>query len=111
MPYSRLYTRKKYQEADEGIAQATALGYDPQKDPAPRVLASGRGLIAEQIIALAKENNIPIREDPVLAATLATLDINETIPPELYSVVAEVLAYIYRIRQKNAPNSAPRASS
>jgi flagellar biosynthesis protein len=80
-----------------GKNTATALGYDPEKDSAPRVLAQGEGLLAKKIISLAIANNIPLREDPVLAAALATLEINDTIPPEMYRVVAEVLAYVYRI--------------
>ncbi len=78
--------------------RAVALGYDAEHDPAPRVLATGQGEIAERIITLARENNIPIREDPVLAAALATVDLGTLIPPELYSVVAEVLAYVYRVK-------------
>lgn len=78
--------------------KATALGYDPEHDEAPRVLASGEGLIAEQIIAIAKANGIPIREDPILAEALSKVDIGQAIPPELYPLVAEVLAYIYRLQ-------------
>jgi len=84
----------------EKPVQAVALGYDPEKDSAPRVLAKGKGVIADQIIALARKNGIPIREDPILTAALACLDLDETIPPELYTVVAEVLVYVYRIREK-----------
>jgi flagellar biosynthesis protein len=80
--------------------EAVALGYNPEKDEAPRVLASGREKIAEQIITIAKQNGIPIKDDPVLTAALMQIDINNTIPPELYRVVAEVLSYIYRIHQK-----------
>lgn len=80
--------------------KATALGYEPQVDKAPKVLASGQGLIAEKIIAIAKQNNIPIREDPALATALSVLDIGQEIPPELYAVIAEVLAYVYRIQNK-----------
>lgn len=80
--------------------RAVALGYDAKNDPAPRVLATGQGAVAEKIIALARENNIPIREDPVLAAALATVDLGTLIPPELYSVVAEVLAYVYRVKRR-----------
>lgn len=87
-------------EKDEENQKAVALGYDPLKDEAPRVLASGKKKIAEQIIALAKQNGIPIRDDPVLTAALMEIDINQTIPPELYRVVAEVLSYIYRIQHK-----------
>jgi len=75
-----------------------ALGYNPDEDDAPVVLASGRGAMAEKIIALGKENNIPVIEDPLLASALADIDIGTVIPPELYAVVAEVLAYVYRIR-------------
>lgn len=82
--------------------KAVALGYDPIRDDAPRVLASGKGIIAEQIIEIAKQNGIPIRDDPVLTAALMEIDINKTIPPELYRVVAEVLSYIYRIQHKTS---------
>lgn len=78
--------------------KATALGYDPQQDEAPKVLASGEGFIAEQIIAIAKANRIPIREDPLLAEALSKVDIGQAIPAELYPLVAEVLAYIYRLQ-------------
>jgi flagellar biosynthesis protein len=77
---------------------ATALGYNPDKDTAPVVLASGRGKIAEQIIDIARANQIPVHEDPLLASTLSKININDVIPPELYTVVAQVFAYIYRIR-------------
>jgi flagellar biosynthesis protein len=80
--------------------QAIALGYDQAQDAAPRVLAAGQGVIAEQILAAARQNGIPIREDPVLASALAGVDIGSEIPPELYRVVAEVLAYVYRVGGK-----------
>jgi flagellar biosynthesis protein len=83
------------------VQKATALGYDAEKDEAPRVLASGKGVVAEQILAIAKANGIPIREDPLLAEALAKVDIGDVIPPELYALVAEVLAYIYRIQQRS----------
>lgn len=94
-----IYAENEDNENEER-AKAVALGYDPNKDSAPRVLASGKGIIAEQIIEIAKRNNIPIQDDPVLTAALMEIDINRTIPPELYRVVAEVLSYIYRIQQK-----------
>jgi flagellar biosynthesis protein len=87
----------------QGELQASALGYDPLKDSAPRVLAKGRGQVAQNIIDLAIANGIPIQEDPILTAALSTIDVNEEIPPELYAVVAEVFAYIYRIRGKTLP--------
>lgn len=83
--------------------QAAALAYIPEQDDAPRVVASGEGLLADKIIALAKENNIPIHEDPLLTAALAAVDVGSEIPPELYRVVAEILAYIFRIRSQYQP--------
>lgn len=88
-------------ELGKPLARATALGYDPEQDAAPRVLATGRGEIAQQIIKLAIANNIPLREDPILAAALSSIDLNEEVPPELYAVVAEVFAYLYRIHNKH----------
>lgn len=82
------------------LPRAVALGYEPQTDGAPRVLATGQGRIAEQILAAARANGIPIREDPVLAAALATVELDAVIPPELYAVVAQVLAYVYRVKKR-----------
>jgi flagellar biosynthesis protein len=76
--------------------QATALGYDRTRDAAPRVVARGEGLLADRIIALAREHNVPIHSDPALVAVLARLDIDEQIPPALYRAVAEVLGFLYR---------------
>jgi len=76
---------------------ATALQYDSEKGGAPRVVASGQRRVAEQILAEAKKHNISIYEDPALTAALSTVNLGEEIPPELYQVVAQVLAYIYRV--------------
>lgn len=83
--------------------QAAALAYIPERDDAPKVVATGQGVLAEKIIALAKENNIPIHEDPLLTAALSAVDVGGEIPPELYRVVAEVLAYVFRIRTQYKP--------
>jgi len=87
-------------EDSHPLKTAVALGYNPDKDGAPRVLASGRGLIAERILEIARQNNLPIRDDPILADALAQVDLNQVIPPELYAVVAEVFAFVYRLKQK-----------
>ena len=79
---------------------AVALGYAADRNAAPRVLAKGRGYVAQHILELAREKNIPVREDSDLVQTLAQLDLGEFIPPELYPAVAEVLAYIYRENQR-----------
>lgn len=99
------HLKNQFIESENKRLHAIALGYDPDKDNAPRVLASGQGKVAEQIIALAHQNGVPIREDPVLAMALSGVDINAEIPPELYTVVAEILAYIYRIRTHQASRS------
>lgn len=77
--------------------RAVALRYDRTKKGAPRVVAKGRGPVAENIIALAREHGVPLHEDPDLASALSALDIETEIPPELYRAVAEVLAFIYRL--------------
>jgi len=74
--------------------KAAALRYDRERDAAPRVTASGKGLVGENIIERAKENGVPIQEDPTLVELLAELNINETIPEQLYEAVAEVFAFV-----------------
>jgi len=75
--------------------KAAALRYDLEKDAAPMITATGKGLVAEEIIKRASENNVPILKDASLIELLAELNINETIPPELYHAVAEVFAFVY----------------
>ena len=75
------------------VKQAIALEYDPS-DEAPRVVASGKGILAEKIIEKAQESSVPIHRDDKLADTLSRLDIGEMIPPELYEVVAEILVFV-----------------
>lgn len=77
---------------------AIALKYDRASDDAPRVVAKGEGPIAEQIIALAREHGITIREDADLANLLSAVRIDAPIPIEAYVAVAEILSYIYRRR-------------
>lgn len=80
-------------EAENKIKQAIALEYDPE-DEAPRVIASGKGALAERIIEKARESDVPVHRDDKLAETLSRLDIGEMIPPELYEVVAEILVFV-----------------
>jgi len=72
---------------------AIALEYNPD-EAAPKVIATGKGLIAEKIIEKAKESNVPVHEDKKLANTLAKLEIGDMIPPELYEAVAEILVFV-----------------
>ena len=81
---------------------AVALEYE-LGEQAPKVIATGQGRIAEKIIDVAKEANVPVHKDEKLARSLSVLDIGEYIPPELYSIVAEVLVFVdtmYRIQNK-----------
>lgn len=78
------------------IKKAVALRYRPEQDQAPKVSAKGSGRIAEKILALAKEHGIPIKEDPDLVEVLARLQVDDEVPPEVYVVVAEILAFVYR---------------
>ncbi|UOQ43068.1 EscU/YscU/HrcU family type III secretion system export apparatus switch protein [Halobacillus salinarum] len=78
---------------------AVALGYEANKEEAPRVIAKGKGYVAEKILENAQKHNIPVQEDPTLLELLSQLNINEQIPEELYHVVAEVFALIYRTDQ------------
>lgn len=80
-------------EEKKKIKQAIALEYDPN-DEAPKVLATGRGVLAEKIIEKAQEANVPIHRDDKLADTLSRLEIGDMIPPELYEVVAEILVFV-----------------
>lgn len=82
--------------------KAVALKYEKEKDRAPRVTAKGRGDIAKRILEIAKEHNIPIREDADLVEVLSKLDLEEEIPADLYRVIAEVLSFIYRINSGNS---------
>lgn len=81
---------------------AVALRYNEDKEAAPRVLAKGRGQVAQKILDIAKEQNIPVRDDPDLVEALAKLDVGSLIPTELYPAVAEVLAFVYRQNQRFA---------
>ena len=78
---------------------AVALKYDAAMDQAPKIIAKGNGHVANKIIALAREKGIPMREDPDLIQVLSQLDLNQEIPPSLYQVVAELLAFVYRLNQ------------
>lgn len=83
------------------LKQAIALEYDPN-DSAPKVIATGRGKVAERIIEKANESNVPVHKDDKLADTLSKLDIGEFIPPELYEVVAEVLVFVDQMEKIKA---------
>lgn len=76
--------------------RAAALSYRPG-DVAPRVAASGSGLVAERIVAAAREAGVPVREDAALVAALSALDLGDTVPEPMWRAVAEALAWAYRL--------------
>jgi flagellar biosynthesis protein len=84
----------------EDNGKAVALKYDKEVDDAPAVLAKGRGLMADQIVSIAKKNGVPIYPDGDLIEALEALDLNIEIPEELYRAVAEVLVFIYDINKE-----------
>ena len=79
-------------------ARVAALTFDATRHAAPRLVAKGDGLVAERILAIAREHGIPIREDRALVDVLARLDVNAEVPPELYVLVAEIIAWVYRLQ-------------
>jgi flagellar biosynthesis protein len=86
-------------EAPGRRRRATALGYEPGAR-APRVLATGAGLVAQRIIDSAREAGVPVRSDPALAEALAALELGSEVPETLWVAVAETLAWAYRLDEK-----------
>jgi len=86
------------QPRPDSAAQAVALSYD-QNDGAPRVVAKGRGLLADEIIARAQAAGVFVHESPELVSLLMQVDMDARIPPELYIAVAELLAWLYHLEQ------------
>ena len=80
-------------EEKKKVKQAIALEYNPDEE-APKVIATGKGALAERIIEKAKEAKVPLHQDNKLAETLSRLEIGDMIPPELYEVVAEILVFV-----------------
>ena len=87
--------------APDARQKAVALRYDREKEQAPRVVAKGSGYMAERIIELARAHGIAIYEDKELIELLSRIELYQVIPVELYQVIAEVLAFVYRLN-KNA---------
>ena len=92
MAYDRVEKRAVVKNKE--IKQAAALQYSPDTDRAPKVIATGKGEVAQRIIDKANESNVPVYKDANLAQTLSSLCIGDEIPPEIYDVVAEILLFI-----------------
>ena len=94
------YMPVKKKKDSELTRMAAAIRYDAAKDDAPRLTAKGKGHVAERIIELARQHDIPVRSDRALVQILSKLDMDQHIPPELYRAVAEILAFVYSSNEK-----------
>lgn len=95
-----MYHYKNFQKNQKAVA----LGFEEKVYHAPKVLGSGNGIIAEKIIEIARKNNVPIHRDEDLVEVLSVLEIDEYIPLEVYSIVAEIFTYIYEQNEKKKRN-------
>ena len=93
-------------QGSDNLKNAVALAYT-QTDSAPRVVAKGRGILAEQIIARAQEHGVYVHESPELVSLLMQVDLDQRIPPQLYIAVAELLAWLYRLESGQTGTQAP----
>lgn len=86
------------EQENKNIANKTAVALSYEEgDKAPKILATGKGYVAEKMIEVAKEENVPVHKDEKLAGTLSKLEIGDYIPKELYGVVAEILVFVDRV--------------
>jgi len=95
---------------NDPLKSAVALAYS-QTDAAPRIVAKGRGLIAEKIISRAREHGVYVHESPELVSLLMQVDLDQRIPAQLYIVVAELLAWIYRLENGQPVTASPNLSA
>ena len=101
--------REKSEAEKLAEQKAVALKYDMQQDAAPRVIAKGRGHVAEHILATAQKNSIPVYQNKTLVNMLMALEIDREIPPELYKAIAEVMAYVYKMDKDKGRANAEQA--
>ncbi|MBO5352071.1 MAG: EscU/YscU/HrcU family type III secretion system export apparatus switch protein [Lachnospiraceae bacterium] len=87
---------ENHKKTEQEKKTAVALSYE-EGDKAPKILATGKGYVAEKIIEVAKEENVPVHKDEKLAGTLSKLEIGDYIPKELYGVVAEILVFVDKV--------------
>ena len=102
-PYSGPGGSDRHQPARRQVA--VAIQDRPGDKAAPRVVASGRGALAEQILQIAFDRGVKVRNDADLAEILATIEVESEIPLEALAAVAEILSYVYRTQSRVAPES------
>jgi flagellar biosynthesis protein len=95
-------------EQEPEAKEAAALSYEAG-ETAPRVVASGRGYVAERIIAAAQEAGVPVKSDPALARALSALNLGDEVPEAMYRAVAETLAWAYKLDAQTASRHAERS--
>jgi flagellar biosynthesis protein len=95
----------------EAVPHVAALRYDAENAGAPQLVAKGKGAIAERILELAAENDVPVKRDPTLISVLGALDVGAEIPPDLYGVIAEVLAWAYHTDREAAARGRGRRAA
>ena len=93
--------------SERGPARAVAITDSSQSGTLPRVVASGQGAIAEQILQIAWANDIKVREDADLIEILSAIDVDSEIPIEAFAAVAEILSYVYRANAGEIPLDDP----
>ena len=81
------------------LKQSVALRYRPEKERSPRVVAKGKGHLAEKIIEIAKKHGVPIKYEPDLVQILSKLDLDQEVPPSLYRAIAEIFAFVYKMNR------------
>ena len=81
--------------------KAVALKYDAKKNAAPKVTAKGEGKTAQKIIALAQNNDIPIKKDEDLVEMISKVELEREVPEEMYKAIAEVFSFIYNLTKKS----------
>ena len=96
--------------ANDPQKSAVALAYG-QADAAPRIVAKGRGIIAEKIISRAREHGVYVHESPEMVSLLMQVDLDQRIPPQLYIAVSELLAWLYRLEHGELVSPSPRLSA
>ena len=96
---------------DKSKIKAVAVKYDVQKGRAPRIMATGKGAVAEMILQVAEEHRVPFYEDTSLANLLSKLELDTEVVPELYTLVAEVLAFVYQLDKQAQKKKLKQAGS
>lgn len=88
--------------------EAVAIRYDKNKEDAPRIVAKGKGYVAQQLLAVARHHAVPVYQNQTVTQLLMAVELDREIPPELYHAVANVLAYVYRLDSRAGAKGRPR---